>query len=110
MEELRKQVEKESNIMCEEATKYLNSKKSEVESKRRAMETRQRNVESVLGEVPFLKFHNKSVQFIGRGKIYFSDLYVLKGINLQFSVGIPLVHQKTKNWWKNKLLFLVCNW
>ncbi|KAK7399677.1 hypothetical protein VNO78_10865 [Psophocarpus tetragonolobus] len=51
MEELRRQLEKEHNIMCQEATKYLNSTKLEVESKRSATETRQRNVEAVLSEV-----------------------------------------------------------
>lgn len=55
MEELRKQLEKECSIMWEEATKHLSSKKSEVESKRYAIETRQRNVEAVLSKVPFLK-------------------------------------------------------
>lgn len=69
MEELRKQVEKESNIMCEEATKYLNSKKSEVESKRRAMETRQRNVESVLGEVDAINSKIISVKESGAAKV-----------------------------------------
>ncbi|KAH1250943.1 Kinetochore protein NUF2 [Glycine max] len=55
MEESRKQLEKESNIMWEEATKYLSSTKSDVESKRSATETRQKNVEAVLSEVAFLK-------------------------------------------------------
>lgn len=41
--------------MWEEATKHLSSNKSEVESKRYAIETRQRNVEAVLSKVPFLK-------------------------------------------------------
>ncbi|XP_057422081.1 kinetochore protein NUF2 homolog [Lotus japonicus] len=51
MEELRKQLEKECSTMCEEATNYLSSAKSEVESKRCTLETRQRNVEAVLSEV-----------------------------------------------------------
>ena len=54
MEELRKQLEKECTVMREEATQHLNSNRSEVESKKRAMETRQRSVEAVLAEVPFL--------------------------------------------------------
>ncbi|KAK7244077.1 hypothetical protein RIF29_38895 [Crotalaria pallida] len=51
MEESRKQVEKECNVMREEATKHLQIVKLEVESKGDAMEARQRNVdESVLAE------------------------------------------------------------
>jgi len=61
MEESRKQLEKESNIMWEEATKYLSSTKSDVESKRSATETRQKNVEAVLSEVAFLKVHDISI-------------------------------------------------
>jgi len=59
MEELMKQTEKECNIMREEATKYLSSTKSEVESKCSTTETRQRNVEAALSEVAFFKFQDK---------------------------------------------------
>lgn len=47
--------------MWEEATKYLSSTKSDVESKRSATETRQKNVEAVLSEVAFLKVHDISI-------------------------------------------------
>lgn len=52
-----KQTEEECNTMRDEATKYLSSTKSEVESKSFSMEIRQRNVETVLSEVAFFKFH-----------------------------------------------------
>jgi len=59
MEELMKQTEKECNTLGEEATKYLSNTKSEVESNSSTIETRQRNVEAVLSEVAFFKFHDK---------------------------------------------------
>ncbi|RDY03534.1 nuf2, partial [Mucuna pruriens] len=69
MEELRKQLEKECNIMCEEATKYLSSTKSEVESKRSATETRQRNVEAVLSEADAINSKIASVKESGAVKV-----------------------------------------
>lgn len=60
MEELKKQLEKECSITIEEGTKYLSSKKLEVESKKCAIETRQRNVEAVLSKVPFIKWDRKT--------------------------------------------------
>ncbi|XP_045825573.1 kinetochore protein NUF2 homolog isoform X1 [Trifolium pratense] len=51
MEGLKKQLEKECSTVTEEGTKYLISKKSEVESKRVVIETRQRNVEALLSKV-----------------------------------------------------------
>jgi kinetochore protein Nuf2 len=59
MEGLKKQLEKECSTMTEEGTKYLSSKKLEVESKRHAIETRQRNVEAVLSKVYFIKWNRK---------------------------------------------------
>ncbi|KAH1250944.1 Kinetochore protein NUF2 [Glycine max] len=55
MEESRKQLEKESNIMWEEATKYLSSTKSDVESKRSATETRQKNVDAISSKIISVK-------------------------------------------------------
>lgn len=52
--EMRKQLEKEVGRNCEEATRELNNVKSEMESKRRDLGTRQRNVEPVLVEVLLL--------------------------------------------------------
>ncbi|XP_061365812.1 kinetochore protein NUF2 homolog [Gastrolobium bilobum] len=68
-EELSKQFEKECNILWEEATKNLSSKKSEVESKRCAMETRQRNVEAVLSEVNAINSKITSVKDYGAVKV-----------------------------------------
>ncbi|KAJ1405396.1 Nuf2, N-terminal domain superfamily [Sesbania bispinosa] len=69
MEESRKQLEKECNIMWEEATKYLSSKKSEVESKKCAIETRQKNVEAVLSEVDLINSKIMSVKDSGAVKV-----------------------------------------
>ncbi|KAJ1386124.1 Nuf2, N-terminal domain superfamily [Sesbania bispinosa] len=69
MEESRKQLEKECNIMWEEATKYLSSKKSEVESKRCAIETREKNVEAVLSEVDAINSKIMSVKDSGAVKV-----------------------------------------
>ncbi|KAL9329536.1 hypothetical protein ACSQ67_004539 [Phaseolus vulgaris] len=62
MEELMKQTEKECNIMREEATKYLSSTKSEVESKCSTTETRQRNVEAALSEADAINSKIASVK------------------------------------------------
>ncbi|KAK7359090.1 hypothetical protein VNO77_01036 [Canavalia gladiata] len=69
MEELRKQLEKECNIKWEEATKYLQSRKSEAESKRCATETRQKNVEAVLSEVDAINSKITSVKESGAVKV-----------------------------------------
>ncbi|CAL0306517.1 unnamed protein product [Lupinus luteus] len=69
MEELRKQVEKECNTICEEATKHVNSIKLEVESKGGAMEARQRNVESVLAEVEAINSKIIAVKESGAAKV-----------------------------------------
>ncbi|XP_020213293.1 kinetochore protein NUF2 homolog [Cajanus cajan] len=65
MEELRKQLEKECNIRCEEATKYLNSTQSEVETKRCDIETRKRNVAAMLSEVDVINSKITSVKETG---------------------------------------------
>ena len=56
LDELRKQLEKERNFKCEEATKELNNVKLAVESKRRELEARQRKVEAEAAEVLFLQY------------------------------------------------------
>jgi kinetochore protein Nuf2 len=58
-EGLKKQFEKECGFMTDEGTKYLSSIKSEADSKRRDIETRQRNVEAMLSKVPFIKWNRK---------------------------------------------------
>ncbi|CAJ1938305.1 unnamed protein product [Sphenostylis stenocarpa] len=62
MEELMKQSEKECSIMWEEATRYLRSIKSEVESKSSTTEARQRNVENVLSEADAINSKIASVK------------------------------------------------
>ncbi|TKY60161.1 Kinetochore protein nuf2 [Spatholobus suberectus] len=69
MEELRKQLEKECNIMWEEATKNLSSTKSEVESQRCAIETRQRSVVAMLSEVDGINSKITSVKESGAVKV-----------------------------------------
>jgi hypothetical protein len=54
MEGLKKQLENECSIKAEEGTKYLYSKKSEVESNRCDIETRHRNADAVLSKVSFI--------------------------------------------------------
>lgn len=44
-------MEKERDIKCQEATKEFNNVKLEVESRRRDLEARQKNVEAVVSEV-----------------------------------------------------------
>ncbi|XP_030476821.2 kinetochore protein NUF2 homolog [Syzygium oleosum] len=51
LDELRKQVEKESHTNCEKATREVNNVKMEMESRKHELEARQRKVESVVGEV-----------------------------------------------------------
>jgi kinetochore protein Nuf2 len=51
LDELRKQLEKERDLKCEEANKEFNNVKLEVESRRHDLEARQKNVEAVVLEV-----------------------------------------------------------
>lgn len=51
MDELRKHLEKERDLNCEAAAKELNNVKFEIESTRRGLESRQRNVEALVAEV-----------------------------------------------------------
>ena len=50
-EETKKQLEKERDFRCEEAFKKFNQVKMEVESQRRDLEARQKNVEAVVSKV-----------------------------------------------------------
>jgi len=51
LDQLRKQVEKESHTKCEEGTREFNNMKMEIKSRKHELEERQRKVESVVGEV-----------------------------------------------------------
>lgn len=50
-----KQLEKERELKSDEATTYLTGVKSDSELKRQNLEERQKNVEAVLAEVPWLQ-------------------------------------------------------
>ncbi|KAM7478870.1 hypothetical protein LguiA_027083 [Lonicera macranthoides] len=66
--EIRKQLEKEVELNCKEATKELNNVKSEMESKRRDLASRQRSVEPVLVEADAVNGNIKSVKESGAAK------------------------------------------
>lgn len=51
LDELKKQLERERDLKCEEATKEYNNINLEVESRRHELAARQRNVEAVVTEV-----------------------------------------------------------
>lgn len=51
LNELKKQIEKERDFKCQEATKEFDNVKLEVESRRCDLEARQKNVEAVVSEV-----------------------------------------------------------
>lgn len=51
LDELRKQLEKEQNLKCEEAAKELNNVKLQVELRRHELEARQSKVEAEAAEV-----------------------------------------------------------
>lgn len=53
LEELKRQSEKERDAKCDEAAKEVNRVKLNVESRRQELEARQKNVETVVGEVCF---------------------------------------------------------
>ncbi|KAB1207031.1 hypothetical protein CJ030_MR7G011352 [Morella rubra] len=55
LDELRKQLEKERDLKLEDATKDFNNVKLEVESRRRDLEARQKNVEAVVVEAISIK-------------------------------------------------------
>ncbi|KAK1394917.1 Nuf2 domain-containing protein [Heracleum sosnowskyi] len=62
LDELKKQLEKESQLKCEEATKELKNLKLEVESRKHRIESRQRNVEALLTEVDAIEAKIKSAK------------------------------------------------
>lgn len=51
LEELLKQLEKEKDLKCEEASKELNNVRAQVEYNRRGLEQRERNAEALVSEV-----------------------------------------------------------
>ncbi|KAG7977680.1 hypothetical protein I3843_05G042200 [Carya illinoinensis] len=69
LDDLRKQLEKERDLKCEEATKEFNNMKSEVESRRCDLEARQRNVEAVVVEVDAINSRVNSVKESGAAKV-----------------------------------------
>ncbi|KAF3452622.1 hypothetical protein FNV43_RR03055 [Rhamnella rubrinervis] len=68
LNELKKQIEKERDIKCQEATKEFNNVKLEVESKRRDLEARQKNIEAVVSEVDAITTKTASVKESGAAK------------------------------------------
>lgn len=69
LDELRKQLEKERDLKCEEATKEFNNVKLEVDSRRRDLETRQKHVEAVVVEVDALTSKANSIKESGAAKV-----------------------------------------
>ncbi|PON83922.1 Kinetochore protein Nuf [Trema orientale] len=68
LEESKRQLEKERDLRCEEATKEFNQVKLEVESKRRNLEARQKSVEAVVAEVDDITSKTTSVKEFGAAK------------------------------------------
>ncbi|KAL3729589.1 hypothetical protein ACJRO7_026680 [Eucalyptus globulus] len=62
LDQLRKQVEKESHAKCEEATREFNNVKMEIKSRKQELEERQRKVESVVGEVDSITSSTNSIR------------------------------------------------
>ncbi|XP_010065473.2 kinetochore protein NUF2 homolog [Eucalyptus grandis] len=62
LDQLRKQVEKESHTKCEEATREFNNVKMEIKSRKHELEERQRKVESVVGEVDSITSSTNSIR------------------------------------------------
>ncbi|CAK7355266.1 unnamed protein product [Dovyalis caffra] len=69
LNDLKKLLEKERDLKCEEATKEFNNTKSEVESRRHDLEARQRKVEAVLTEVDAITSKINVVNESGAAKI-----------------------------------------
>ncbi|KAA8545519.1 hypothetical protein F0562_020303 [Nyssa sinensis] len=68
LDELKKQLEKERDLKCEEATKELNNVKLELELKRRDLEARQKKIEAVVAEVDAMTAKINSVKESGAAK------------------------------------------
>ncbi|KAL8520958.1 hypothetical protein ACS0TY_011488 [Phlomoides rotata] len=69
LKELQRQAEKERATLHEAANKELNNVKLEVESKKQALELRQRQVESVVAEAEALTLKKKTVREDGEAKM-----------------------------------------
>ncbi|CAL5358431.1 unnamed protein product [Camellia sinensis] len=65
LDEIRKQLEKERDFRCEEATKELNNVKLEVESMRRDLESRQAKIAAVVAEVDTINMKINSIKESG---------------------------------------------
>ncbi|KAK4802961.1 hypothetical protein SAY86_001164 [Trapa natans] len=61
LDELRRSLEKEKDVRCQEADRELNNVKLETESKRHELELRQKKVEAVLEEADAITLRTKSV-------------------------------------------------
>ncbi|KDP38869.1 hypothetical protein JCGZ_05026 [Jatropha curcas] len=68
-DELRKMLEKERDLKCEEATKEYNNVKLEVESRRLDLEARQKKVEAALSEVDAITSKTNLVKESGAAKV-----------------------------------------
>lgn len=77
MDELRRTLEKEKDIKCQEADRELNNVKLESESRRDELELRQRKVEAVLEEVLSTPMMMK----------YWSDMVQYFSLSLLHSIG-----------------------
>ncbi|GMQ01831.1 hypothetical protein CsSME_00048323 [Camellia sinensis var. sinensis] len=99
LDEIRKQLEKERDFRCEEATKELNNVKLEVESMRRDLESRQAKIAAVVAEVDTINMKINSIkesgavtrQELGHKFSFFPFDTVLSNIN--HFVGIVFVKQ-----------------
>ncbi|XP_022861143.1 uncharacterized protein LOC111381578 [Olea europaea var. sylvestris] len=69
LKEFKRQLEKESSLRMEDATKELNNVKLEVESKKHTLDQRQRQVESVVAEGDAITSKINSVKQSGEAKM-----------------------------------------
>ncbi|KAG5525882.1 hypothetical protein RHGRI_032245 [Rhododendron griersonianum] len=100
LDEMRKQLENERDLRCEEATKELNNVKSEVEEKRRDLESRQTKLQAVLAEADAMSMKSNSVKDSGAAKrqelcrkseeIVSQELEVRKPVNLDMLIQFNL--------------------
>ncbi|KAI8532152.1 hypothetical protein RHMOL_Rhmol11G0191400 [Rhododendron molle] len=96
LDEMRKQLEKERDLRCEEATKELNNVKSEVEEKRRDLESRQTKLQAVVSEADAMSMKSNSVKESAAAKrqelcrkseeIVSQELEVRKPVNLDMLI------------------------
>ncbi|EEF33107.1 kinetochore protein NUF2 homolog [Ricinus communis] len=69
LDELRKVLEKEKDLKCEDAAREFNNVKSEVESRRVDLEARQRKVEVIVSEVDAITLKTNMVKESGAAKV-----------------------------------------